>query len=110
MEHLRLLPCSFDMLAHWSEEELALLQEVSLRQTAQRLRAQVRQDYEAAMRAAERAGVLRSLEEAQVDFEAFLWAKREPQRCAWLFTSIYDGCCDRYIYAYMNEYRVRICM
>ena len=62
------------MLAHWSDQELEPL-DGALRLTAQRLRAQVRQDYETAMRAAESAGCLARLEESGVNAEAFLWAK-----------------------------------
>ncbi|CAJ1451017.1 unnamed protein product, partial [Effrenium voratum] len=51
-EHLRCLPKSFDMLPHWSEDELGLLQEPELESTARRLKKQVQSDFSEVLREA----------------------------------------------------------
>ncbi|CAL1142779.1 unnamed protein product [Cladocopium goreaui] len=74
-EHLKSLPRSFDMLPHWSEAELLELGEADLQNTARRLKAQVKGDFSALMRAAEACGFLGMLQENGIDFDAYFWAK-----------------------------------
>eukprot|EP00435_Cladocopium_sp_Y103_P037199 s376_g9.t2 len=74
-EHLKSLPRSFDMLPHWSEAELLELGEPDLQNTARRLKAQVKGDFSALMRAAEACGFLGMLQENGIDFDAYFWAK-----------------------------------